>query len=191
MLLKPSSSSRRRLFSAIFATVFEVDFIDSLNRRPANQNSYHQTSPRRKSDIYFSHRCSLDSGQPIASLHQRSQFADFRMRKRALSRPGSRRLDPNDYSDIVSLRRTIHPKPGFSCLQQHVSGSQFMDRGREGDNQNRRCPLMPVPRVGRNDDNGPPSFVGWIGMKIRPPDLASLRKSLRRRHVLLDFLCEL
>src|SRR6185437_13067531 len=47
-LLNPSSSSRRRFFSADFATVLDSDLLDSRIRRPANQNSYHQMSPRWK-----------------------------------------------------------------------------------------------------------------------------------------------
>jgi hypothetical protein len=39
---------RRRFFSAIFARVFDADLLDSRMRRPANQNSYHQMSPRWK-----------------------------------------------------------------------------------------------------------------------------------------------
>src|SRR6266478_1321208 len=45
-LLKPCSSSRRRVCSAPLATVLEQDLLDSWIRRPANQNSYHQTFPR-------------------------------------------------------------------------------------------------------------------------------------------------
>jgi hypothetical protein len=39
-------SSRRRCFSASFATVFEADLTDSRTTRPANRNLYHQISPR-------------------------------------------------------------------------------------------------------------------------------------------------
>lgn len=55
MLLNPSSSSRRRFFSAVFATVFDSDLLDSRMRRPANQNSYHQTSPRW--NVLMIHSC--------------------------------------------------------------------------------------------------------------------------------------
>src|SRR5262245_281950 len=51
MLLKPSSSSRRRFCSAAFASVFEVVLLDSRTRLAANQNSYHQTFPLLNSDI--------------------------------------------------------------------------------------------------------------------------------------------
>jgi hypothetical protein len=49
--------SRRRFFSAIFARVFDADLLDSRMRRPANQNSYHQTSPRWTRLMFHSCRC--------------------------------------------------------------------------------------------------------------------------------------
>src|SRR5258708_6256821 len=51
--LNPFSSSRRRFFSASFATVFGVVFADSRTRRRAKSNSYHQILPRLKIAIRY------------------------------------------------------------------------------------------------------------------------------------------
>src|ERR1035438_9343605 len=81
-LLKPASSSRLRFCSAPLATVFEGDFEDSRMRLPANQNSYHQTSPRRKrlmrmAPIFFPQRKIQTTMRAESCAHRETFFAGW------------------------------------------------------------------------------------------------------------------
>ena len=129
-----------------------------------------------------------DSGQLIAVLTREARLADFRMGNGALSWFRFLQVSPDNCGNVVHLSHTIRAKPGFSCRQKHVSGAKFMDRRGERNDQNRCCPLMPVPRTQRNDNRRPPNFL--LSMKARPPDFSALQKSLCYRHCTAFASCD-
>lgn len=71
---RPSSNSRLRFFSS-FASVFAVDLEDSRMRWPANQNSYHQISPREKTAILLAPLTRFSASH--RRFHQRGELADL------------------------------------------------------------------------------------------------------------------
>src|SRR5262249_12531469 len=122
-LLYPSSSSRRRFFSASFATVFDRDFEDSRISFPAKPNSYHQILLFLSCPVFLSLYVGWNGGIAFTFLPVRRcprSFSDARRVCRTLASCAGTLLSPTpcagrtrcaDPSRLLRRRLSASPSP--------------------------------------------------------------------------------